>query len=210
MAGRQSEPGGRKHDERGYVGGFVYAYFGDSGDDPMHHWVVFGALLGYFVGGGIGLLVGIVWEAAAVGGLLGIFVGAVAVAVRVAHEPRPRAIAKVVESIKALGGDVAYDFEYDAEGEHVPVAQQGPIWLLRLYANVIRVNLSESQATDADLEMLVGLDQLRYLSLLGTKVTDAGLAYLRHLSELQCLDLRDTQVTDEGVDALKRRYRPVR
>lgn len=84
-----SELIGRGQDERGFIGGFVYAVCGDDGDDPAHHWVVYGILLGGLVGGGIGATFGLLKEIAFIGGIAGFLCGAVAAAIRVAHSPRP-------------------------------------------------------------------------------------------------------------------------
>ena len=59
------------------------------------------------------------------------------------------------------------------------------------------------QVTDAGLEHLKGLAQLKDLKLNGTQVTDAGLEYLKGLNQLQTLDLGKTQVADAGLERLK-------
>jgi hypothetical protein len=93
--------------------------------------------------------------------------------------------------------------------------------------SAIVVNLSRSQATDADLDRLPsltnrleslvlnsnitdagmehisGLTSLRELCLSETQATDASLKYLKGLTALRSLDLRKTQLTDEGVKELQ-------
>ncbi len=63
--------------------------------------------------------------------------------------------------------------------------------------------LNSTEVTDAGLENLKGLSQLRFLSLKDTRVTDAGLEHLKGLSELQELVLDGTQVTGAGLEHLK-------
>ena len=58
--------------------------------------------------------------------------------------------------------------------------------------------------TDAGLEHLNELTNLRTLLLSVTQVTDGGLMRLKGLTKLQRLYLNDTQVTDAGVNDLKR------
>ena len=57
--------------------------------------------------------------------------------------------------------------------------------------------------TDAGLEHLKGLSNLRSLDLSNTGVTDAGLEHLKGLKSLRSLDLRHTKVSDEGVSRLQ-------
>ena len=54
------------------------------------------------------------------------------------------------------------------------------------------------QVTDAGLEHLKGLTNLKQLELFGTQLTDTGLVHLKGLAKLVYLDIRNTQVTDEG------------
>jgi Leucine-rich repeat (LRR) protein len=76
--------------------------------------------------------------------------------------------------------------------------------------NLLELDLSQTQITDAGLEHLKGLPDLTRLSLRGTDVTDAGLERLKVLSPLGrrstrgwpvpgSLNLIDTQVTEAGV-----------
>ena len=91
---------------------------------------------------------------------------------------------KAVAEIERLGGCV----EFDEESPQRPV---------------IRVFLATGHVTDADLEHLKGLTQLRELYLEGAKVTDAGLEHLERLTQLQVLDLSGTAVTDAGLEHLR-------
>ncbi len=67
---------------------------------------------------------------------------------------------------------------------------------------IIRVSLSGTNVTDADLKELSGLKDLQTLDLGRTQVTDAGLKELSGLKNLQTLDLSGTQVTDAGLKEL--------
>ena len=86
----------------------------------------------------------------------------------------------------------------------------GPVWLRSVLGNdfgrsVEKVYLQDPQVTDADLEPLKGLRQLRFLQLNHTQVTDAGLQNLKGLNQLQYLWLMFTRVTDEGVKSLQQK-----
>jgi hypothetical protein len=58
--------------------------------------------------------------------------------------------------------------------------------------------------TDAGLQHLRGLNELKDLSLAGTRITDAGLQQIRTRTTLEELGLSDTQVTSEGVAKLQK------
>jgi hypothetical protein len=45
--------------------------------------------------------------------------------------------------------------------------------------------------------------QLKSLTVLGLPITDAGLEHLKQLSDLRLLQLRRTQVTKRGIDELQ-------
>jgi hypothetical protein len=69
--------------------------------------------------------------------------------------------------------------------------------------NLKMLDIHNTQVTDAGLQHLKGLNQLQLLGLSGTKVTDAGLEYLTGLTQLQSLGLSGTKVTDAGLENLK-------
>jgi hypothetical protein len=72
--------------------------------------------------------------------------------------------------------------------------------LLDRLSQIESVQLEGSNVTDAVLEHLRGLHQLKTVLLGGcTQVTDAGLDRLSGLSQLRELDLSDTQVTVAGI-----------
>jgi serine/threonine protein kinase len=68
---------------------------------------------------------------------------------------------------------------------------------------VIGVDFGSTEVTDAGLEQLRGLTQLRVLNLSTTHVTDAGLEHVKGLTQLQVLSLYNTNVTDAGSEHLK-------
>lgn len=68
---------------------------------------------------------------------------------------------------------------------------------------VLGVDLSGTQAADADLPCLRHFDDLQTLDLSGTPVTDAGLVHLKRFKHLQTIKLRGARVTAAGVTDLK-------
>ena len=61
------------------------------------------------------------------------------------------------------------------------------------------LRIGYTEVTDVGLEHLKGLTQLQQLDLGGTKITDAGLEHVKELTQLQWLYLDDTGVTDAGL-----------
>jgi len=68
---------------------------------------------------------------------------------------------------------------------------------------LIDVDLDGKPATDADLENLTPLVDLKILNLSGSRITDAGLAKLAPLKRLKFLYLFKTDITDAGLEHLK-------
>ena len=68
---------------------------------------------------------------------------------------------------------------------------------------VSQVHLSGTQATDADLRLLVALPELQHLDLSDTGITDDGLKHVAVLKELCSLKLKKTSVTGAGLAHLK-------
>ena len=115
---------------------------------------------------------------------------------------------EMVMTVLKLGGTVRYDGRLNLSGS--PNSQpQGSVWLRRVlgedfFATVDQANLTNSEATDGDVEGFIkGLTQLWSLYLNGTQVTDAGLENLKGLTQLQGLHLGGTQVGDAGLEHLK-------
>ncbi|HEY3963828.1 MAG TPA: leucine-rich repeat domain-containing protein, partial [Planctomycetaceae bacterium] len=85
-----------------------------------------------------------------------------------------------IREIVRLGGDVETE-------------PGGPQWLRD------QIGDERMQVTDAGLECLKGITNLRILCLSNTRVTDAGLIHLSGLTKLRRLDLSFTKVTDAGI-----------
>ena len=94
------------------------------------------------------------------------------------------------------------------------VAPRGPApaWLCALLGDDFFWDVShkiafdfsdESGATDADLEFLNGINNLRVLHLRSPKITDAGIRKLRDFKQLYSLDIRNINVTNAGLEQLK-------
>ena len=60
-----------------------------------------------------------------------------------------------------------------------------------------------ARVSDAGLEHLAGMTDLKVLGLGGTKITDAGLVHLAVLTNLQYLKLHGTRVTADGLVHLR-------
>jgi Leucine-rich repeat (LRR) protein len=114
-----------------------------------------------------------------------------------------------VDEIRTCGGLLSYDWELESVSwRRIPNATPPePAWLRKLvggsfFESLAMISLDKTQLTDAELEHLTGLSQLRYMSLGGTKVTDAGLEYLGELRQLRDVSLNCTKVTDAGLEHL--------
>jgi hypothetical protein len=59
--------------------------------------------------------------------------------------------------------------------------------------------------SDADLQTIATLPNLKVLDLTGTRVTDAGLMQLMALKDLRLIEVGHTRVTQSGIDALQMR-----
>ncbi len=68
---------------------------------------------------------------------------------------------------------------------------------------VFRVDLRDTQITDAGLEHLKGLTSLKQLDLRDTQITDAGLVHLKGMTILKTCYLYDTKITDSGLAEIK-------
>jgi len=90
---------------------------------------------------------------------------------------------EAIVAIRKLGGEVLSDYLF-ADTTHT-------------------VFLNNTQATDADLEQLEGLTNLKCLQLDGTQITDAGLKHLGGLKQLYWLHLSKTNITDAGLERLR-------
>lgn len=96
---------------------------------------------------------------------------------------------EAVKAVLALGGKVMYEQEYC---KNIPT-RQGRVWC---------VDLTDTKATDASLDCLAKMPELRDLRLDGTSITDAGLERLTGAKRLGLLYLARTRITDDGLDTL--------
>jgi hypothetical protein len=114
-----------------------------------------------------------------------------------------------VEAIGTLRGYVVYDYMLNQYGSPATsTAPPGAAWLRNLFGDdfftdVIWVDFNRSEVTNAGLEHLKGLVQLRSLWLRGTKITDAGAEHLKGLRHLEDLAINGTEVTDAGLDNIR-------
>jgi hypothetical protein len=115
-----------------------------------------------------------------------------------------------VAAILKLGGSVEYDCDEDGQGNRVqnPVPP-GPAWLQAVlgddfFRDIIGTELTDTPATDADLEHVRGFARIKWLHLDGTRITDAGLDCVSGLTQLEILSLVRTQITDAGLENLTR------
>ena len=72
--------------------------------------------------------------------------------------------------------------------------------LAEIEEQLVWLNLAHTTITDAQLEAVARLKNLRVLYLNNTQVSDAGLAKLAPLSELRWLSLVDTRATDASIE----------
>ena len=117
---------------------------------------------------------------------------------------RGREQKEAVKAIKSLGGEVHYDYEFDASGGE-PIA---PAWLRSIlgedcFAIVVSVSFPSWSVPDAALDHPEHLSGLQTLGLYRTHVTDAALERLKGLTHLEELNLAGTQVTSAGLENLK-------
>jgi hypothetical protein len=139
-----------------------------------------------------------------------------------------------IETTGLAGGLAYYDWECNADGAPQPSrTPPEPAWLRRLFgddffATVVAVELDDPETSDATVEQLralpqvrflmirssvvsnaalppiSGLTRLRKLTLTQCRITDAALQRLECLPHLQWLDLSFTQITDDGTQHLRR------
>lgn len=74
--------------------------------------------------------------------------------------------------------------------------------ILQWFPGLKRLRLSRA-ATDADLEKISGLRELRALTLEESQVIGPGLGHLKELSQLETLRLQDVPATDDGLAHLE-------
>ena len=75
--------------------------------------------------------------------------------------------------------------------------------VLEKFPNLTRLHLNRTAITDVGLTHLARASQLEYLNVYGTKITDAGLPPLARLANLRALYIWQTGVTPKGIERLK-------
>lgn len=110
----------------------------------------------------------------------------------------------MVQSVRELGGNVAYRDAPVPKSLASHIAFQGRAWLPRDYFDdVFNVQFAKSKATDEDLSKLVTrhrseFGQLESIFFISTPLTDDGLRHLDEFKQLKLIALIDTKVTDAG------------
>jgi hypothetical protein len=110
---------------------------------------------------------------------------------------------KAIGVIRKLGGTTLYDWQLIGQSEPPGPNSLRTLLGVDFFANVAKVNLSNTRVTDAELEILTDLPQLVMLRLDNTQVTDAGLKYVGRLRQLCVLWLSNTKISDTGLEYLK-------
>jgi len=113
---------------------------------------------------------------------------------------------EIVATIEKCGGDIGYDYQFDASLSFLPKAHTPGLRALRnvlgddFFAHVANVYIG-IHATDAELTHLVeDCPRLWALSLApNDQITDAGIAHLKGLPQLQLLFIDSRQITDAGL-----------
>ena len=129
---------------------------------------------------------------------------------------------QAVSEIRAMGGNVVYDYEIGLAPEPQGLAQ----YRVDYVATVNFVNLEKGKTdedinyasqlkalksvsfdgalTDNELSLFIGQAEMQTLSLEGTDVTDTGLAHLANMRQLETLYLDNTRIGDDGLATLSR------
>jgi len=128
-----------------------------------------------------------------------------------------------VEAILAIGGTVTYEngeirrgvsqspqsrFRLLQWGPRKPPRPPGLEWLRNFFGDeyfyrVESVKLVGPKVTDATLEAVGRLTDVKWLNLRQTEVTKGGLEHLKELTNLQSLSIENTRVTDAGMEHMK-------
>lgn len=122
---------------------------------------------------------------------------------------RARVQRQTVQAIRARGGMVEYDYQYDfRRNRRVSSGKPSrPVWLQRAlgddyFHDVVCVAM-ERDPTDADLALLENLRHVRFLYLGGGRITDDGLRHLRNLTSVRLLILWGNRISGEGLRHLR-------
>jgi Leucine-rich repeat (LRR) protein len=114
---------------------------------------------------------------------------------------RARRQREAVERILEAGGNMWYDYDYDAK------VTLGPAWLRKslgddFFHEVVLVHLVSTGFDDNGARHLRELRNVKYLFLSNTQITDKALAHLLGMTELTDLNLDNTHITDNGLARL--------
>jgi internalin A len=142
---------------------------------------------------------------------------------------RARVQREAVAAIRAAGGDVAFDWQWDPASSKPMSGSPNPGWLRRqlgpgFFEEVLVVTVLEADdslmihvgrfhhlqrlgifggnVTDSGLAPIENLHFLDRLWLSGTCITDAGIVHLHGLTALTDLSLDGTRIADEGLRSL--------
>lgn len=125
--------------------------------------------------------------------------------------------AAAVSAIKAIGGDVGYDYQVPGPpavswDTWVPLwysdaPPPGPAWLRSVlgddfFRSVVQVCIATDDFTDAECQHLVHMPDLQELIAEGTPAGDTGMKAIGMVRELRYLELSRTNVTSSGVASL--------
>lgn len=73
---------------------------------------------------------------------------------------------------------------------------------------IVELELSHSEITDAMISVIKRFENLKYLRLTSKKITDKSLKNLKNLEQLTILNLYNTQITNEGLSSLLTSIQP--
>ncbi|MBC8873846.1 MAG: hypothetical protein H8E44_30775 [Planctomycetes bacterium] len=132
---------------------------------------------------------------------------------------------RAVEAIDKAGACIGYDYDLDESAQFIYELDEsgkfwrvqeppGPAWLRGLvgedfFANVVVICFNPWQEPntfnfgDQDLQLLIGMPDLRTLELKYTGVSNIGLMHLSDMTNLTCLNLCRTQITDAGIEHVR-------
>jgi len=117
---------------------------------------------------------------------------------------RARRQREAVEAIRAAGGGVHYDYEWENPSGEPSVPKWASAFLGHdFFYDAVEVTVCPGDFSDEEAVYLKRLTKLEMLYLYGTQITDAGVTHLERLTGLAILELIGTQVTPEGVKKLQ-------
>ncbi len=122
---------------------------------------------------------------------------------------RARQQAAAVEAVLRSGGDVQYEWYFDAGARSRKPESQIRAFLGAVFGDdfvrrVTYIALGEGELHDADLERLDGLRHLEGITADNSRITDDALGFLARHAAIEVVSLRRTRVGDETLAALRR------